>query len=675
MELHFVYGVISSIDGERDPRNLLFLFQWLKTFLNSVSLHHLTEEMFDVLACYFPIDFKASSSSMRNITREDLATELSSCLCAIPEFAEYSIPLALEKLESSLQIAKMDALKLLRDGCMVFSPSSYYTHSTEILFQLQKEVFSDKDNIIKIDCLNTLTAVINKVSQCEENYDYAALNNIVTTLKGNLLPNSKLFQPSVDILLHIAAASEQSSIYVLKKIVPLLVNTYSILSNSSEKVIILKALTQFIKAHIRYGNNLSKSDEFSTVSMICLKACTEIDEELRSTGFDSIANLAELLPEDTRIVLYKCLQNIIMKPEPAYVRVSILKCLKTFSNHYPAEINNNVLQKAKIGDKTSLNLYLNSICSIAGIKYFRDIVTDSLINYDVCDIELSIVSLKNMEQLLKETYDVELLQVLLQKQAVNKLVEYALKTMHYDNDYTELLVYISNVLKMVIGPQDYEIQSNLINYQTNRIDSCRERSEELYMFLMDGLTSRVRKGLSPDCKIIVLFTKISITNSNSLIRDVSVQLLANLINKYPEGDNFIKCLDEIKENCLIYINMYKPNVILVISWIIKALVMRNHPEASFWIDLLLNHLKHDCSVAKGFKIIMNDTYKSLSTISYCNKTLLYQQKFFVMVTDRLCERYNPENVSYLFSIGYLLEYVPEQALLLQFKKSALICPK
>lgn len=65
MKLDFVYGVISSIDGERDPRNLMFLFKWLKSFLVTIPLGHLTEEMFEVMACYFPVDFKAPSSNMR----------------------------------------------------------------------------------------------------------------------------------------------------------------------------------------------------------------------------------------------------------------------------------------------------------------------------------------------------------------------------------------------------------------------------------------------------------------------------------------------------------------------------------------------------------------------------------------------------------------------------------
>uniref|UniRef100_A0A1Y1KNK2 MMS19 nucleotide excision repair protein n=1 Tax=Photinus pyralis TaxID=7054 RepID=A0A1Y1KNK2_PHOPY len=113
MDMDFVYGVMSAVDGERDPRNLLFLFHWLPIFLRQCNLGHLREEMFEVLACYFPIDFRTPPQDSNSISRSTLASSLSDCLCATPDFAEYCLPLALEKLSSSLHIAKFDSLDIL----------------------------------------------------------------------------------------------------------------------------------------------------------------------------------------------------------------------------------------------------------------------------------------------------------------------------------------------------------------------------------------------------------------------------------------------------------------------------------------------------------------------------------------------------------------------------------
>lgn len=109
----FIYGVIASIDSERDPRNLLFLFEFMPRFISNYSLRHLTDEMFEVFSCYFPIDFHPSPNDPQAITRDGLAEKLVMCLCASREFSESCIALALEKLDSDLNVAKLDSLNLL----------------------------------------------------------------------------------------------------------------------------------------------------------------------------------------------------------------------------------------------------------------------------------------------------------------------------------------------------------------------------------------------------------------------------------------------------------------------------------------------------------------------------------------------------------------------------------
>ncbi|KAH1022363.1 hypothetical protein HUJ04_011778 [Dendroctonus ponderosae] len=177
MGLDFVYGVISSIEGERDPKNLMYLFQWLQAFLQVVDLQHLTEEMFDVLSCYFPVDFKAPPTSPTLITREALAMGLCRCLTSISAFGPFSIPLALEKLDSALKIAKVDALHLLKFGCLSYESEVYYQNSIEIWAQLQKEIFASPDAQLRSQCLDTLTHVMGKLSEGDrKNFENTVLD-------------------------------------------------------------------------------------------------------------------------------------------------------------------------------------------------------------------------------------------------------------------------------------------------------------------------------------------------------------------------------------------------------------------------------------------------------------------------------------------------------------------
>lgn len=113
MGADWIYGVINAIEGERDPRNLLFIFKFMPQFIQNHPLFHLTEETFEVFAVYFPVDFTPAKSDPSTITRDLLAEHLENCLCAIPDFLDSCIELVLEKISSELKTAKTDCFKLL----------------------------------------------------------------------------------------------------------------------------------------------------------------------------------------------------------------------------------------------------------------------------------------------------------------------------------------------------------------------------------------------------------------------------------------------------------------------------------------------------------------------------------------------------------------------------------
>lgn len=57
MGADFVFGVMCAMEGERDPRNLMLLFNWLPQFFKAINFVHFNEDMFETIACYFPVDF------------------------------------------------------------------------------------------------------------------------------------------------------------------------------------------------------------------------------------------------------------------------------------------------------------------------------------------------------------------------------------------------------------------------------------------------------------------------------------------------------------------------------------------------------------------------------------------------------------------------------------------
>ena len=66
------------------------------------------DELFDIVACYFPISFTPPPDSPHQITRAQLTGELEATLTASPLFAHHLLPLLLEKLSSSLRWVPWD---------------------------------------------------------------------------------------------------------------------------------------------------------------------------------------------------------------------------------------------------------------------------------------------------------------------------------------------------------------------------------------------------------------------------------------------------------------------------------------------------------------------------------------------------------------------------------------
>ena len=66
-----------------------------------VILQEASDDLFDFVACYFPLTFTPPPDSAHAVTREDMASELEATIAALPSLAELMIPLLLEKLTSS----------------------------------------------------------------------------------------------------------------------------------------------------------------------------------------------------------------------------------------------------------------------------------------------------------------------------------------------------------------------------------------------------------------------------------------------------------------------------------------------------------------------------------------------------------------------------------------------
>ncbi|TPP61672.1 hypothetical protein FGIG_03067 [Fasciola gigantica] len=117
MQSEFVKGYLQAIDGERDPENLLLIFEMNLIVIENFPVDELKDDIFEIMSVYFPIDFSPPpGGGVAGVTREALARRLHCCLFACRLFAAHQLlPLLCEKADADWSQGRLDALSLLAD--------------------------------------------------------------------------------------------------------------------------------------------------------------------------------------------------------------------------------------------------------------------------------------------------------------------------------------------------------------------------------------------------------------------------------------------------------------------------------------------------------------------------------------------------------------------------------
>uniref|UniRef100_A0A8C3LDK7 MMS19 nucleotide excision repair protein n=1 Tax=Chrysolophus pictus TaxID=9089 RepID=A0A8C3LDK7_CHRPC len=136
----FTFGFIQVMDGEKDPRNLMVAFQIVRDLIvKNYALGPFVEELFEVTSCYFPIDFTPPPNDPHGIQREDLILSLRAVLASTPQFAEFLLPLLIEKMDSDLQSAKLDSLQTLTACCAIYGQKELQEFLPSLWSSLRRE--------------------------------------------------------------------------------------------------------------------------------------------------------------------------------------------------------------------------------------------------------------------------------------------------------------------------------------------------------------------------------------------------------------------------------------------------------------------------------------------------------------------------------------------------------
>ncbi|NWI91524.1 MMS19 protein, partial [Pitta sordida] len=301
----FTFGFIQVMDGEKDPRNLLVAFQIVRDLIaKGYTLGPFVEELFEVTSCYFPIDFTPPPNDPHGIQREDLILSLRGVLASTPQFAEFLLPLLIEKLDSELQSAKLDSLQTLTACCAIYGQKELQEFLPSLWSSLRREVFQTASEKIETECLAALRALSACLSRSVLSSDAedlldSFLSGILQDCRHHLCePDMKLVWPSAKLLQAAAGASLRTYHRVTCSVLPLLLEQYTKHSQSSQRRTILEMLLGFLELQQKWGH--VEEDETTLLSLqapvcsVVFSALTDPSVQLQLVGIKALTVLGSL---------------------------------------------------------------------------------------------------------------------------------------------------------------------------------------------------------------------------------------------------------------------------------------------------------------------------------------------------------------------------------------------
>ncbi|NXG17043.1 MMS19 protein, partial [Grallaria varia] len=301
----FTFGFIQVMDGEKDPRNLLVAFQIVRDLIaKNYALGPFVEELFEVTSCYFPVDFTPPPNDPHGIQREDLILSLRAVLASTPQFAEFLLPLLIEKLDSELQSAKLDSLQTLTACCAIYGQKELQEFLPSLWSSLRREVFQTASEKIETECLaalHALSACLSRsvLSSDAEDLLDSFLGSILQDCRHHLCePDMKLVWPSAKLLQAAAGASLRTYHCVIRSVLPLLLEQYTKHPQSSQRRTILEMLLGFLELQQKWGH--VEEDESTLLSLqapvcsVVFSALTDASVQLQLVGIKALTVLGSL---------------------------------------------------------------------------------------------------------------------------------------------------------------------------------------------------------------------------------------------------------------------------------------------------------------------------------------------------------------------------------------------
>ncbi|CAK6436227.1 unnamed protein product [Pipistrellus nathusii] len=401
----FTFGFIQVMDGEKDPRNLLVAFRIVHDLISrDYSLGPFVEELFEVTSCYFPIDFTPPPNDPHGIQREDLILSLRAVLASTPRFAEFLLPLLIEKVDSEILSAKLDSLQTLNACCAVYGQKELKDFLPSLWASIRREVFQTASERVEAEglaALQSLTACLSRSvlrADAEDLLDFF-LSNILQDCRHHLCePDMKLVWPSAKLLQAAAGASARACDHITSNALPLLLEQFHKHRQSNQRRTILEMILGFLKLQQKWSYEKGERPLSTFKDQLCsliFTALTDPNTQLQLVGVRTLTVLgaqpADLLSSgDLELAVGHLYRLSFLEEDAQSCRVAALEASGALATLYPVAFSSHLVPKlaeelcmgesdlAREKRSTNCSRHLRCLQALSAVSTHPSIVKETL---------------------------------------------------------------------------------------------------------------------------------------------------------------------------------------------------------------------------------------------------------------------------------------------------------
>ena len=656
--------------NEKDPNNLLLIFQILQKISKNLSIDNFIEPLFDTMFRYYPISFK-SSNDLQNVKISSLKDSLNNSLSSNNLYANDLFPNLIEKFNSSSSInVKIDILNTLSIVSKNYSIDIIHNHFLLIWNTIKYNILNQElINLISIDNIlsyyenssnesdNLFYHSLITINSLSKNLSYDDKLLIYDDLSKNLTfsnNNSKFLQSYLILSLISDSNNEQDSQAILSKSLnSLFSNEYNETKNKRSLLIALSYFKSFNNHLIPFKDEIftilqiSLSSSNLEISLQILAIQLIIELILNNNDNDN-NNEIQLFNEETDLLISKLGENLLnnalnnsidfnklLETELINAIVKISK-KSNFENDTINIINNllsnilkneiNLKQQCILIDYIILFSSTNSLIEKSSLRLIN------LLNSPTNNIpiELLLNSLVSLFNKLPITYNTDSIS--------NKFIPILLTFLNTNNDDNLLIHYIGKILRRFTISMSNENAERLIIQLINQfhkllsIDEIPIENNDLNITTPDinhlPLLLLTIQGLDNDIKIpnfkeiTIKLSELINNESNGLTK---LQLLIGItviINKYFNWNDYCEVFrGEINNEIKI--------------WSLLGLILKGDSKSIELLFEILNQLTFK-QVLKTISIIftlINDDENNEKDINESLISIYRKQKSTLMIRN------------------------------------------